>query len=259
MPYVRMTSAPASLAFSSCARHVDVLDVELLFGDRLDALGRQRLLEVGAAQLAVVGRVGQDRGLLEAAARDGLVHDHRRLDAVVRGVAEDVVLGLVVELVRQHRARGHVVHHGDLGFLEEALGREAHAGVRVADHGHDVFLVDELLGDLHAALVLGLVIAFDELDLPTKHTARLVDLVGGQLHAVAHADAHRRRAAGQRAVDADLDRVGREGSGGGRGGQGHDGEAGCELHEVVSVWASCRCLALVIHSESNSWTIVVPL
>ena len=197
--------------------------------DRLDALELEGLLQVGAAELAVVGGVGQDRDLLEAAARDGLFDDHRRLDAVVRGVAEDVVLGLVVELVRDQRAGGHVVHHRDLGFLEEALRGQRHAGVDVAHHGDDLFLVDQLLGDLHAAFVLGFVVALDQLDLAAEHATGLVDLVGGQAHAVTHAHAHRRGAAGERAVDTDLDRVGRSGSKGGkcqaqRGGKGANGE-----------------------------------
>ena len=201
----------------------------------LTPLAFERLLQVLAAELAVVGRVGQDRDLLEAAAGDRLLDDHRRLDAVVRGVAEDVVLGLLVELVRDDRAGRDVVHHRDLGFLEEALRGEGDAGVDVADDGDDLLLVDQLLGDLHAALVLRFVVALDQLDLAAEHAAGLVDLVDREAHAVAHADAHRRRAAGERAVDADLDRVGGEGEAGGSGEREGAREAGQLFHGCLRI------------------------
>ncbi|MCY1534697.1 hypothetical protein D9M68_700780 [compost metagenome] len=161
--------------------------------------------------MTVVGGVGQDRNLLVAAAGDGLFDDHRRLDAVVRRVAEHVVVRVFgrLELVRDHAARGHVVEDRDLGVLVEALRGQRHAGVDVADGGRHLFLVDQFLGDLHAAFVLGFIVALHRDQLPSQHAAVLVDLFDGQAHAIAHADAHGGRAPGVGAGYADLDRVGR--------------------------------------------------
>ena len=88
--------------------------------------------------------------------------------------------------------------------------------------------------DLHTALVPRFVVALDELDLAAEHAARLVDLVDGEANTIAHADAHRRRAASERTVDADLDRIGGEGqaAAGKQGDRG--GEAGEANHVLVS-------------------------
>mmetsp|Transcript_35438 Transcript_35438/g.64454 ORF Transcript_35438/g.64454 Transcript_35438/m.64454 type:complete len:324 (-) Transcript_35438:460-1431(-) len=178
------------LGLEQLGRHVDVLDIELLDRDRRDVLQLERGFQVGAAELAVVGAVRQDGHLLVATLDDGLLDDHRRLDRVMRGVAEDVVLGLAFELLGDDGAGGHVVHHRNLGFLIEALRGQGHAGVDVADGGDHLFLVDELLGDLHATFILGLIVALDEQNLAAQHATGLVDLVGGQAHAITHADAH---------------------------------------------------------------------
>ncbi len=220
------------LGLEQLGRHVDVLDVELFDGHRLDAFLCQRLLQILATELAVVGRIGKDGDLLEVAARDRLLDDHRRLDRVVRGVAEDVVLRLVIELVGDDRAGRHVVHDRNLRFLEEALGGERDTGVDVADDGDDLFLVHELLGDLHATLVLGLVVALDHLQRSAEHAAGLVDFLHREANAVAHADAHRGRAAGEGTVDADLDRVGSGGEAGAYAEGDGGSEAGQSKHEM---------------------------
>ena len=54
------------------------------------------------------------------------------------------------------------------------------------------------LRDLHAEFVLGFVVALDQLNLLAENSARLVDFLDGELHAVAHRDAHRGGAAGER-------------------------------------------------------------
>lgn len=173
----------------------------------LHALRRQGLLQIFAPELAVVGRIGKNRDFLEAALRDGFFDDHRRLNAVGGRIAEHVVIRLIVELLRHHRAGRDVVEHGNLRFLEKALRRKRHAGVDITDDRDDLLLVDELLRDLHAALVLRFVITLDEHDLTAKHAARLVDFRRGETHAVAHADTHGRRTARERTIDADLDRI----------------------------------------------------
>lgn len=55
------------LRLQQLGRHVDVLDVELLDSHRLHALRGLRLLQILAAELAVVGRIGENCDLLEAA------------------------------------------------------------------------------------------------------------------------------------------------------------------------------------------------
>ena len=112
----------------------------------------------------------------------------------MRGVAEDVVLGLVLELRRDDTAGCHIIHHGDLGFLEEALRCQCHTGVDVAHRRGDFFLVDQFLGNLYAAFVFGLVVTLDDLQLAAQQAAGLVDFFNGEPDAVTHADAHRRRA-----------------------------------------------------------------
>ncbi len=42
----------------------------------------------------------------------------------------------------------------------------------IADRGDDLLLVDQLLRDLHAELVLGLVVALDQLDLAGRARRR---------------------------------------------------------------------------------------
>ena len=170
---------------------------------------------------------------------DGLVDHHAGLQHVVGRVPEDVVAVVVrrLELVGDDRAGGDVVEHRNFGFLIEALRGERHAGVDEAQCGDDLLLADELLRDLGADLVLGLVVALDELDLPAEHAAGLVDLGGSQSCAVAHRDAHGRRAAGIGAGDADLDGVrglGRQGAERGQCGraeQGADERARRQSHD----------------------------
>ncbi len=79
--------------------------------------------------------------------------------------AENVVVG-AGELLGDDGAGRHVVHDRNFGFLVEALAGERDAGVDVADGGDDLLFVDQLLRDLHAEFVLGLVVALDEQDRP---------------------------------------------------------------------------------------------
>ena len=182
---------PGLLSLQQLGRHIDVLDVELLHHDRLHALGAEVLLDIFAAELAVIRRVGEDRDLLEAL-RNGLVDHHAGLKDVIGRIPEDVV-GLVIglfELVRDDRAGGDVVEHRNFGFLVEALRGQGHAGVDEADGGGDFFLVDEFLRDLGADLVLGLVVALDQEQLTPEHAAGFVDLGRREAGGIAHRHAH---------------------------------------------------------------------
>ena len=108
----------------------------------------------------------------------------------MRGVAEDVIFGLVLELRRDDTASCHVIHHGNLGFLKEPLRCQRHTGVDVAHRRGDFFLVDQFLGDLHAAFVFGLIVTLDDLQLAAQHAAGLVDFLNREPDAVTHAHAH---------------------------------------------------------------------
>ena len=180
---------PGVLGLEQLRRHIDVLDVELLVCHRLDALGGERFQKIGATQLAAVRRICKDGRFPESSTRDRLLDDHRRLDAVGRRVAKDVVVRLVVELMRDGGAGGHVVHHWNLRFLIELLRRQGDAGVGIAYRGGHFVPVDELAGNLHATLTFGFVIALDHEQRATQHAPRLIDLIDGQAHAVAHAHA----------------------------------------------------------------------
>lgn len=110
-------------------RHVHVADVEALDGHRLEAVTLEGTLEVFAAELAVVGAVVEDRQLAELPAHYSLFDDHRGLDGVRGGDAEDVVVGVLgrQELLGDHRAGGHRGDHRDARLLVEALAGEGHA------------------------------------------------------------------------------------------------------------------------------------
>ena len=156
--------------------HVHVLNVELFDGHCLDIFQRQCPLQIFTAQLAVIGRVCQDRDILEFAAGDRLFHNHGCLNAVVRSIAEDVVLGLVVKLVRHDGAGCYVVHHRDPRLLVEALRSQCYASINEAHRG-DNFLAHQFLGDLHAALVFRLVVPLDQFDFPTEHATGFVNFL----------------------------------------------------------------------------------
>ncbi len=170
-------------------------------------------LEIFAAELAVVGRVGED-GHLGVFALDDFLDDHGRLDRVVGRGAEDVVVGKFrrQKLLGDDRAGRDVVDHRNLRFLVEPLRGQRHAGVDEADGGDDILLVDQLLGDLHAAFVLRLVVALYQFDLAAEHATFGVDFVDREFDAIAHRHAHRARTAGERTRYADLDGVGGHGS-----------------------------------------------
>jgi hypothetical protein len=126
---------------------------------------------------------------------------------IAGGIAEHVILGLGRELLGDDRPGGHIVHYGNLRLLVEALRSLGHAGIDEADGCGDLVLVDEFLRNLHAALVLGFIVALDQLDFSAEHTALGVDLGRGQAHAVTHRNAHRGGAAGEGTGHADLDGV----------------------------------------------------
>ena len=196
--------------FEQLRGHVHVFDVEFFNRHGFHALGSQGFFQVFTTELAVVGGVRQNRDFLEAATCDGFFHDHGRLNAVVRCVAENVVVSKLrrFELLRHDGASGHVVENGNLGFLVKALRSQSHAGVDETHRRHDLFFVDQLLCNLHAALVFGFVVALYQLNLLAQHAAGFVDLGHSQLDAVAHAHAHRRRATGVGARHANFDGVG---------------------------------------------------
>ena len=108
----------------------------------------------------------------------------------MRSVAENVVFSLLWELLGDDGAGGHVIHDRNLGFLEKALRSQCHAGVDVAHRRGYFFFADQLLGDLHTALVFGFVVALNQQNLPAQNAARFVDFSSCQANAVAHADAH---------------------------------------------------------------------
>ena len=91
----------------------------------------------------------------------------------------------------------------------ETLRSQRHASVDEADGGDHLFLIDQLLRHLHAALVLGFVVALDQLQRPSEHAAGSIDFGHGELDAIAHGYAHGGRTTGKRAGYADLDRIGR--------------------------------------------------
>ena len=74
----------------------------------------------------------------------------------------------------------------------------------MADHELDA-VADELVGDRHALLGIGDVVARLDHDLLAENAARLVDVVGGLLDALRQLRAERGVGAGDRTGDADGD------------------------------------------------------
>jgi len=125
---------------------------------------------------------------------------------------------------------------GEEGNQKEELERLVGFLVDICDGdgGHDMLLVDQFLGDLHAALVLGLVVAFDQQQLAAHHAAGLVDFFFGLLEAELGVGAERAEKAGQRREMADLDLVG----GGVEGGRLCLGRWECPRGRVAGVRAA---------------------
>src|SRR3954466_10731370 len=196
--------------------HVLVADVELLGGDDLElvALLVDLVHEVVAPGDAVVGRVVEDGDLGEVPL-DRLLDHHLGLDPVVGGEAEDGKLGRLAEPLR-HRGRPGRGRDdlGDALLLEMAVAGHHDAGVHRPDHAAEVRRRGQLLGCGGAALVLGLVVALDDLDLhlgaADVDAALGVDLVDGELGAVAHRDPHGRGAAAEGPRDGEVDGIRRK-------------------------------------------------
>ncbi len=206
----------AGLGPQQLGGHVLVADVELLLGHhrQLVALLLDLVQQVVPAGNAVVGGV-VDHGHFRESAVDGLLHHHGRLDAVVGGEAEDgeVLHAGLAPLGHGLRAGGRADDLGDALFLQVLVAGHDDAGVDGADHAGQVAHGGQFLGDEGAALVLGLVVPLDDLDLhllaANLDAARGIDLGDGQLGAVAGGCTHGRRAARKGAGEGDLDRASR--------------------------------------------------
>ena len=150
--------------FEQLCGHVNVFDVEFFSGHSLDAFGGQGFFQIRQAKLTIVGGVGQNGDLLKATTNHGLFYNHGGLDAVASCISEDIVFRELWrdELLGQDRAGGHVVEDWNFCFLIKTLSRLRYPRIDETQIGHHVLFVDELLGDLYATLVLGLIIALDE-------------------------------------------------------------------------------------------------
>ena len=193
----------------------------LELGDRRDELGVHRAVGRFARDLELHGL-----GLLAHAVPD-LVTE---VGVLVHGA--DFLLALLLDEVLHHRA--HLVVVGGEGReleLVEGLGHRArrrereqvgHALLQLlaehgvvlrraesAHHGEDLVVVDELVGGLHGARGLVLVVLDDELDLAAVD-ALLVGLVEAHAHAFGGADAPGAHRPAQGRMIADDDFRGRD-------------------------------------------------
>ena len=135
------------------------------------------------------------------------------LELVASELGPDHAL-LVVAAAGAERVPQHAV--GDLGICrrgrdkQDAVlgidvgGRDRHAGVEMADDELDP-VADELVGDRHALLRVGDVVARLDFELLPQNAARLVDVFGRLLDALGQLRPERRVGPGDRPRDADLD------------------------------------------------------
>ena len=120
---------------------------------------------------------------------------------VVAAAGAEGVPQFAIGDLRVGRRRGdeqHAVVGIDFG------GRNGDAGVEVADDELDA-VADELVGDRHALLRIGDVVALLDRDLLAEDAAGLVDVLGRLRDAVGQLRAERGVRAGDRTGDADLD------------------------------------------------------
>ena len=109
--------------------------------------------------------------MVQVLALEGFADDHRRLQPVDRGIAEYEVVGLVLELVRDHRPGGDVVDGPGFRFLVERCAAEGDAGVDETDDRDDVFLIISSCAICTPSSFLGLVVAIDQQQRPSQHPA----------------------------------------------------------------------------------------
>ena len=125
--------------------HVGVADAEALDRRRLDALQLGDLLHVLQAALAVAGGLGHQADDL---GRGGVLLDvgHQRGDllAVDHRDAEHVVVGARAHRLGDVGARADVAEHRNLLLVGDVLPGHRVAGVRRAEHGDDLFVVDQV-------------------------------------------------------------------------------------------------------------------
>src|SRR5262249_54869238 len=92
----------------------------------------------------------------------------------------------------------------DAVLLQHLGGRNRHAGIEMADDELDA-VADELVGDRHAFLRVGAVVADEDLDLLPEDAAGSIDVGDGLFGAVLELGAEGRAASGHRPADAKLD------------------------------------------------------
>ena len=147
------------------------------------------VVERGVGEALAVGRlVVDDRDLLALEMVARVFGPQHALLVVAAAGAERVPQPAVGDL-RDWSPRGD---EQDAVLRVDVGGRDRHAGVEVADDELDA-VADELVGDRHALLGIGHVVALLEGDLLAEDAAGLVDVVNGLLRAVARAARRRRR------------------------------------------------------------------